>query len=130
MDLRYLATGRYKEHFACFRCRKCYKQPPLSDLPETERPLPGQVRVVLCPQCRAPMVDVGKDFEAPRRSAVKQWKLAEKLYEHGIPLAGGQTLNAAELSDMDTLLENRGAFTEGQRLLRKIDKRRNRRPRG
>lgn len=28
---RYVASGPYKSHFACFRCRKAFKQPPIED---------------------------------------------------------------------------------------------------
>jgi len=28
---RYAFTGPYKRHFACFRCRKGFKRPPVAD---------------------------------------------------------------------------------------------------
>ena len=121
---RYMLCGPYKEHFACFRCRKVYKQPPEADLPVHQRPAPGEQRVVPCPQCRTPMANVGPDFEAPGQSDVRRWRMVELLYRHGIRLAGGPGLRPADLKDLEAFLAARGTDSEGERLLRKIRKRR------
>ena len=120
--------GPYKEHFACFACRKAYKQIARADLPEHERPAPGEPRAVPCPQCRAPMADVGPDFEAPRQSDVKRWQVAEVLHQHGIRLAGGPGPGQAALKEVQGVLEARGLASEGEKLLRNIGQRR-RKPR-
>lgn len=54
----------YKEHYACFNCRKAFKKPALFDLPQ--QPCAGETRIVLCPQCRQQMVNLGRDFKAPK----------------------------------------------------------------
>lgn len=119
---RYLATGPYREHFACFRCRKAFKQTADADLPADRRPTPGHPRAAPCPQCRTPMAEVGKDFEAPRQSDVGRWEVAELLHQHGIRLAGGPNPRPADLKELEAWLSTRTG-SEGERLLRKIRQR-------
>src|SRR2546423_783849 len=73
----------YKSHYACFPCRKMFRQPAVSDLPEHRRPAPGEQRVVPCPECRTPMKNMGLDFKAPPQDDVKQWKKVEILFHQG-----------------------------------------------
>ena len=40
-------------------------------------------RVIRCPECRNVMADLGKDFKAPKKSAVKEWKIVESLFKTG-----------------------------------------------
>jgi hypothetical protein len=65
-------------HFACFDCRKSFKQPESSNwdisIPE---------RGFKCPECKSPMVRLGRYFKAPRRNAFRQWEKVELLYEFG-----------------------------------------------
>ena len=65
-------------HFACFACRKTFKQIGSSnwDSNVPERPFP-------CPECKEPMARMGRHFKAPRRSAVRAWKEVEHLYLQG-----------------------------------------------
>lgn len=122
---RYGNTAPYKEHFACFRCRKAFKQPPAGGLPEHGRRESAEPHVVRCPQCREPMAGVGKDFEAPRQSDVKRWEAVEVLHRHGIKLAGGLG-PLSDLKDVEALLAARGLQSPGEKLLRKIRWRRER----
>jgi hypothetical protein len=67
-----------KVHFACFACRKAFKQPGSTnwDSNVPERPFP-------CPDCKKPMVRLGRYFKAPRRLAVKAWLEVERLFQSG-----------------------------------------------
>jgi hypothetical protein len=67
------------------------------------------------------MADMGRDFEAPKQSDVKLWKVVELLTQHGIKLAGGYDL--AGLKDLEAFLPTRMTGSEGERLLRKIRQR-------
>lgn len=69
------------------------------------------------------MADMGRDFEAPKNSDVKQWKAVELLHQHGIKLAGGHGPRPVDLKDLETLLSTRMTDSEGERLLRKIRQR-------
>ena len=76
--------GIYKDHYACFGCRKAFKQPNRLDLEKQLRPKHSKNRVVLCRECRKPMQSMGHAFKAPRQNATKQWKKVETLITNGI----------------------------------------------
>lgn len=40
-------------------------------------------RSITCPECRNIMADLGKDFKAPKKTAVKEWKIVESLFKTG-----------------------------------------------
>lgn len=76
----------HKQHFACFACRKAFKQPGSETSGvEAERPFP-------CPQCGEPMAVVGRDFQAPPQRAEKQWLLVEVLHSFGVIFEPGTTM--------------------------------------
>ena len=62
----------YKQHLACFTCRKVWRQERMDGSPP------------LCPDCKNALVDMGKDFKAPRTNATAQWAKAEALMKNGI----------------------------------------------
>lgn len=62
--------SRYKTHYACVTCRYTAKEERYATLP--------------CPHCRAPMVDAGRDFKAPRRGNVGQWRKVAVLLDADI----------------------------------------------
>jgi hypothetical protein len=75
----------HKQHFACFACRKAFKQPGLEEIGiEADRPFP-------CPQCQQPMTLMGRDFQAPSIRAVKEWHLLELLRSFGVVFEPGHT---------------------------------------
>ena len=80
--MRWLYHGHlYKEHFACFQCRKAFKRRwPGDYFP------PGQFdnRPFPCPECGQPMNDMGVDFKAPPQSDQRQWLKVAVLYSFGI----------------------------------------------
>jgi hypothetical protein len=86
-----LLFGRHRKHFACFKCRKAFKQ---SDLPKQEYKLGKKGRIdkinvknrteMKCPQCGKKMNNMGNSFRAPKQNDVKQWKVVETLYKLGV----------------------------------------------
>ena len=66
---RYAMT-RYKPHYACFNCRKTFKRRLLSDLESKDD---FQLKEAKWPDCGQLMANMGKDFEAPKKSAIKAW---------------------------------------------------------
>ena len=65
-------------HFACFDCRKTFKQRGSSNW-DPEVP----ARHFPCPNCKQSMVRLGKYFKAPRQQAARQWLKVELLYRFG-----------------------------------------------
>jgi hypothetical protein len=78
---RYAMSGPYKEHYACFGCRKMFRRPSAREL--AHPPSEGEAPVAPCPQCTLPMVNLGLDFKAPRQGDREQWKALAALYAHG-----------------------------------------------
>lgn len=75
------AQYTYKEHYACFACRKMFRQPMRHEM---ARPIAREEkRVSPCPQCGQAMTNLGKDFKAPRQTDVKQWQKVQELYANG-----------------------------------------------
>jgi DNA-directed RNA polymerase subunit RPC12/RpoP len=74
---------QYKQHYACFGCRKVFRKPPVYDWPKAQQPQEDETVEIKCPQCGEPMAAMGLDFKAPRQSDVKQWRKVELLYRNG-----------------------------------------------
>ncbi len=68
----YEITGRL-QHYACFHCRKAFKQ----GFPRSGPTLP-------CPQCRQPMTNLGTDFKAPAQRERRQWQKVQQLAQVGV----------------------------------------------
>jgi hypothetical protein len=68
-------TATNRAHFACFACRKAFKQAGSSnwDSNVPARPFP-------CPECKRPMARMGRHFKAPRQRAVRAWRKVGRLY--------------------------------------------------
>ncbi len=118
------AFHTYKEPFACFECRKSFKQTSRWELPEDRRPKEGEPRVVLCPQCAKPMADMGLDFKAPKKTAIDQWKKVELLYKAGFRFDScgccGPGYRPAELREVGAFIQSKRRYSEGEALLMKI----------
>lgn len=71
-------TATNTVHFACFNCRKEFKQRGSSnwdpDVPK--RPFP-------CPECKRLMTRLGRYVKAPPQRATRQWLKVELLYHYG-----------------------------------------------
>jgi hypothetical protein len=81
------AWHNYRDHFACFDCRKAFKHWQWEECNEaefwTKQRLRHVPREVVCPDCSKPMIDMGLDFKAPRQSGVEAWKILELLAQEG-----------------------------------------------
>lgn len=120
---RYGMSGPYKQHYACFDCRKSFKWPmdarqsPPGDTPES----------VKCPQCGAPMHSMGLDFRAPPQRNARQWKKVLILYTHGVAYhscgCGGPGYRPRTLAEVPAFLAGRRATSEGEALLKRISSR-------
>ena len=79
------AFHSYRQHFACFACRKMYKKTP----PELARRQLVRERkqyddaLSVCPQCTGRMAQMGLDFKAPPQGDVKAWRIVEHLHARG-----------------------------------------------
>jgi predicted RNA-binding Zn-ribbon protein involved in translation (DUF1610 family) len=61
--------GSVKTHRVCLPCRRSLKQSTGSTAP--------------CPECGGELVNMGRDFKAPRRSNARQWRKLELLVAAG-----------------------------------------------
>ena len=95
----------HKQHFACFACRKAFKPRGSETLTtEADREYP-------CPECRAPMTLMGRDFQAPPVRAMKEWHLLELLRSFGVIFEPGQKQPATQpqsLRDVESFLTKEG----------------------
>jgi hypothetical protein len=67
----------YLSHFACFDCRKSFKQDPLDEsLSHT------------CPDCTEALHDMGRNFRPPKKTDKKSWEVARRLYDAGFRFFG------------------------------------------
>src|SRR5688572_14219112 len=106
---RYAQYGPYKEKWACFKCRKSFKQTSRYEL---AHPLPlaeDGSRLVICPQCKGPMQNMGLDFKAPKQTDVEQWQKVEILFNNGYAYhscgCSGPGPRPARLQDASRFLE-------------------------
>lgn len=118
------AFNQYKDHYACFTCRKMFRQPHSGDLARPGHVAAGEQRVVKCPQCGEAMRSMGLDFKAPPQDDVKQWKKVEILFQHGFTFHScgccGPGLRPAELRDVQEFLADNLPQSDGEKLLAKI----------
>jgi inhibitor of KinA sporulation pathway (predicted exonuclease) len=86
------AWHNYRDHFACFDCRKAFKYWQWAECDEeafrAKQRLQHVPRKILCPDCSKPMTDMGLDFKAPRRTDVEAWKMLEALAQNGFKFQG------------------------------------------
>ncbi|MEK4369855.1 MULTISPECIES: hypothetical protein [Paenibacillus] len=121
MMCRYALSGPYKDIYACFICRKSFKQVSRHDLsPEVVAQLEYK-----CPQCATSMVSMGQDFQAPKQNDTKQWTKVMMLYRHGFTYHNcgcGAGYRPADLRELSDFLEQQeaGKGSEGKRLLQRL----------
>jgi hypothetical protein len=109
-----LYSAEHPQHFACFNCRKAFKQRGSGhpSWKESLRPFP-------CPNCKAPMVPLGRDFKAPPQRAKAQWLKVELLHSFGVTFevpvteAGGPGERPGKLNEAIAFLVSRG-FARGE----------------
>ena len=118
MGMCYCQTGRYKQHFVCFGCRKMFKKPPAAEQSEFARASTHEEYRPTCPECRQPMHNMGREFEPPRRNDVKAWREVEhshvEIQNQSMTLPVSPRHSATEIGcakkDRDSLL---GAVVAG-----------------
>lgn len=59
----------YMEHYACFRCRKCFKYGNWRKTAKEQK----------CPQCGAKMTAMGLEFRPPKQKDKRGWEKVEQL---------------------------------------------------
>lgn len=64
-------------NFACLACRIAFKKPGLLSLDDEEK------FSYPCPNCHTRMQYMGRTFKAPRRNALRQWRVVRTLIENG-----------------------------------------------
>ncbi len=74
------AMVAYKPHYACFKCRKTFKRRLMWDINRDDK----RTVEAKCPQCGELMANMGLDFTAPKRTAIKEWAHLKTLYSVGI----------------------------------------------
>lgn len=86
------ASHQYKDHMACFDCRKTFKKwlmnPKKEDSWQKVRRLERNERDVPCPQCAEPMANTGLDFRAPKKTDTEAWAALAFLYDRGFAFHG------------------------------------------
>jgi DNA-directed RNA polymerase subunit RPC12/RpoP len=78
--------AEYLSHYACFDCRKSFKQNPI----ESDHPH-------VCPDCAEKLSDMGRDFRPPRKAAKDSWEVARRLYDAGFRFFGSGSHSCPEL---------------------------------
>ena len=86
---------RYTIAHACFDCRKSFKVTDAS----SKR----------CPQCGAPLHEMGRAFKAPPKHDTKQWKKVQLLWEAGLRFwsYGHSKPYPADLKEVATFLRQK-----------------------
>lgn len=111
----------YKYPYACFSCRKMFKQTSPWDTPAKQRVFEREVK---CPQCGGLMKSMGHDFKAPKQHDVKQWKKVQILFEHGFAYGscgcGGSGNRPTKLQEVESFLAENLPKSSGQKLLERI----------
>ena len=73
----------YNFKLACLSCRKSWRKGIYATMPRSV-PSKPRTELLVCPQCRGPLVSMGADFKAPAQSNFRQWRKVELLVKAGI----------------------------------------------
>lgn len=118
---RYAQYGPYKDHYACFRCRKGFKRRNESQWPKHLRPSEGQAVPAKCPDCGGEMAEMGLDFKPPRRTAKAHWDVVEFLFRHGVDYrscgCGGPGFRPSKWAEVPAFLRAHHCQSAGEVLL-------------
>ena len=115
------AHHRYRDHFACFDCRKAFKAWLWEDGNPTDWKTQGRFRhisrSVVCPECQKLMANMGLDFKAPPQRDIRAWQVMAALYRQGINFDGCGCYVGfrppRNLRDVPAFLANRHQLTLG-----------------
>jgi len=89
----------YLSHYACFTCKKSFKQDPLNaSLPH------------ICPECSGELRDMGRNFRPPKKAAKNAWEVVRRLHEAGFRFFGSGSHSdpdlPASLREVDQFIAN------------------------
>ena len=118
------AWHNYRDHFACFDCRKAFKHWQWEEVDEgtfhegqKRQHVP---REIVCPECSRAMVDMGLDFKAPPHEDVKTWEIMRALRAHGFRCqscgCGAGLRLPRTLREVPDWIERHRVRTEGEKL--------------
>jgi hypothetical protein len=127
------AWHNYRDHFACFECRKSFKYWQYAECDEevfrTKQRLLHVPREIVCPECSKPMIDMGLDFKAPRKADVNAWTILQALAENGFTFHGCGCYVGFKpprtLREVPQWLEEHRRKSTGEKLLDRVDQRSN-----
>jgi hypothetical protein len=124
----------YKPHYACFACRKAFKQ-PFQYESVTQKTAHGGYcytsKIVsndqpTCPECRQPMHHMGHEFKAPKQNNKKQWKKVQQLFFAGFAHhscgCGGSGAYPRQLREIPEFIRQHRSQNVGQKLLERFSK--------
>jgi hypothetical protein len=125
------AWHNYRDHFACFECRKAFKYWQWGVTSEKEfnhkQQLKYVPREITCPDCKKPMVDMGLDFKAPPKNDADAWEIMRALSEHGFDFhscgCGVGYVPPRTLREVPAWIEKHRQHTESEKLLGKFSDR-------
>jgi hypothetical protein len=124
---RYAEYGPYKDHYACFRCRKGFKRHHTSEWPKHLQPAEGQTVPAPCPECGEPMANMGLDFKPPRQTAKAHWEVVEFLFRNGVGYhscgCSGPGYRPSTWSEVEAFLEAHQCKSAAQALLKRFGNR-------
>lgn len=127
------AFHHYRSKYACFNCRKVFKQTNENALAQKMRTDAQGNRLATCPECNQPMHNMGLDFHTPRQADKKQWRKVALLYAHGFAYyscgcgAGYRPATLAEVPAFLAAAENNRRHNERLRVKDLKDSRKQRR---
>jgi hypothetical protein len=124
----------YRDHFACFHCRKAFKYWQWEDCEKSEWKTKARLhhvpREIVCPDCSEPMVDMGLDFKAPPTTNRSAWRILELLHQNGFRFQGCGCFVGFKpprtLREVPDWLEEHQKLSPGAALLNKFATRRKR----
>ncbi len=106
---RYAMYGPYKEKWACFSCRKSFKQTSRWESARPIHPVKDSERLVRCPHCGERMHNMGLDFKAPSQTDGEQWQKVAMLFANGYKFSScgcdGPGPRPARLKEVAAFLE-------------------------
>lgn len=124
---RYAQYGPYKDHWACFRCRKAFKRNHVDQWPKHLRPLEGEAASAKCPDCGSEMAEMGFDFKTPRRTAKAHWEVVEFLFRRGVAYrscgCGGPGFRPSKWAEVPAFLRTLCRPSAGEALLERFGRR-------
>jgi hypothetical protein len=125
------AWHNYRDHFACFDCRKAFKywqwEPTDERNFRRRQELRRVPREIVCPECSRPMADMGLDFKAPPKDDERAWAIMRSLYEHGFTFdscgCGVGFRPPRTLQEVPEWVRQHRKASEGERLSQKFAER-------